>query len=82
MIEATRGSLVGAAVAAAIVVGGVAAAIGHLVASSGRRPPPPLAFPRAFAIVNVAFGRAWVDVIRGRRIAAWSGLEWERPGGG
>ncbi len=80
LAEGTRGSLVGGSVAAAIVVGGVAAAIGHLVASSGRRPPPPLAFPRAFAIVNVAFARAWVDVIRGRRIAAWSGLEWERPG--
>ncbi len=38
--------------------------------------------PPAFGIVNLAFARAWLDVLRGRRIEAWSGLEWERPGQG
>ena len=79
-IEATRGSVAGEAATIAIVVGGLAAGAGNLIASSGRRPPAPLAFARAFAIVNLAFARAWVDVLRGRRIAAWSGLEWEQPG--
>jgi cellulose synthase/poly-beta-1,6-N-acetylglucosamine synthase-like glycosyltransferase len=79
-VEAMNGSVPGAIVAAAVVVGGLAAGVGNLIASSGRRPPAPLAFARAFAIVNLAFARAWVDVLRGRRIAAWSGLEWEQPG--
>ena len=78
-IEATRGSVAGEAATIAIVVGGLAAGVGNLIASSGRRPPAPLAFARAFAIVNLAFARAWIDVLRGRRIAAWSGLEWEQP---
>lgn len=82
LVETGRGSWVAAAVVGAIVLGALAAALGQLLASSGRRPPRPLAFARAFAIVNLAFARAWLDVLRGRRIEAWSGLEWKRPGGG
>jgi hypothetical protein len=78
-VEAMRGSWVGAVVVAALVAWALAAGLGQLLASSGRRPPRPLAFARAFGIVNLAFARAWLDVARGRRIEAWSGLKWERP---
>ena len=80
LIEASRGSRAAAIVIAVLAVGALAAAVGQLLASSGRRPPRLLAFFRAFAIVNVAFARAWVDVFSGRRIEAWRGVEWERPG--
>lgn len=53
-------------------VGGLAAAAaGHVIAGTGRRPPRPLAFARAFAVVNLGFAIAWIDVLRGRRIATW-----------
>jgi cellulose synthase/poly-beta-1,6-N-acetylglucosamine synthase-like glycosyltransferase len=52
-------------------LGLVAALFGQLLAGSGIRPPRPLAFARAFAVANLAFARAWVDVARGRRIEAW-----------
>ena len=81
-MEAAGGSVAATVVVGTIILGAVAAALGQVLASSGRRPPSPLAFARAFAIVNLAFARAWVDVLRGRRIAAWSGLGWERPGQG
>ena len=80
--EAANGSWFGAVVAGAIVLGVISAVVGQILASSGRRPPRPLAFARALAIVNLAFARAWLDVLRGRRIEAWTGLEWERPSQG
>ena len=79
LIEASRGSQWAVIVVAVIAVSVLAAAAGHLLAASGRRPPRPLAFARAFAIVNLAFARAWIDVVSGRRIEAWKGIEWERP---
>jgi poly-beta-1,6-N-acetyl-D-glucosamine synthase len=82
LVETSRGSWLAAVAVVGILAGALAAAVGHLLASSGRRPPRPLAFARAFAIVNVAFARAWLDILRGRRIEAWSGVEWEQPGGG
>jgi cellulose synthase/poly-beta-1,6-N-acetylglucosamine synthase-like glycosyltransferase len=52
-------------------IGLVAALVGQLLAGTGVRPPRPLAFARGFAVANLAFARAWVDVARGRRIEAW-----------
>jgi cellulose synthase/poly-beta-1,6-N-acetylglucosamine synthase-like glycosyltransferase len=78
-VEAARGSRVGAGVVSLVVLEALAAGLGQLLASSGRRPPRPLAFARAFAIVNVAFARAWLDVLRGRRIEAWHRVRWEEP---
>jgi cellulose synthase/poly-beta-1,6-N-acetylglucosamine synthase-like glycosyltransferase len=78
VIEQRSGSWVAAAVTAAILVGAAAAALGQIVASTGRRPPRPLATFRAFGIVNIAFARAWLDVLRGRRIETWHRVEWER----
>jgi hypothetical protein len=63
-----------------IAVAALAAGLGQLLASSGRRPPRLFAFARAFAIVNLAFARGWVDVLTGRRIEAWHRVEWEQPG--
>jgi cellulose synthase/poly-beta-1,6-N-acetylglucosamine synthase-like glycosyltransferase len=82
VVGAARGSWVAAVVVAAVVVWALAAGLGQVLASSGRRPPRPLAFARAFAIVNVAFARAWLDVVRGRRIEAWHRVGWEQPRGG
>lgn len=82
LADAAGGSWFGAIVAAAILFGVMAAVLGQILASTGRRPPRPLAFARALAIVNLAFARAWLDVLRGRRIEAWTGLEWERPSQG
>jgi cellulose synthase/poly-beta-1,6-N-acetylglucosamine synthase-like glycosyltransferase len=45
--------------------------LGDLVARMGRRPALPLALARALLVVNVAFARAWLDVIRGRQIESW-----------
>ena len=64
------------ALPAGLLVGLAAAAAGQLVASSGRRPILVLAIARSFAIVNLAFGLAWVNVLRGRRIDAWQNAEW------
>lgn len=64
-------------VAAAILGARVAALVGQIIAGRGRVPARPLAHARSFAIVNGAFARAWLDVLRGRRIAAWAGVEWE-----
>jgi hypothetical protein len=36
-----------------------------------------MAFCRAFAIVNLAFAAAWINVIRGRKFASWTS---RRPG--
>ena len=79
LIVASRGSQAATIAVAVIATGVLAAAAGQLLASSGRRPPRPLAFARAFAIVNLAFARAWLDVFTGRRIEAWKGVEWEQP---
>ncbi len=80
LVEATQGSPAGWSVAIVILCGAGGAVVGQLIASTGRRPPRPLAFARSFAIVNLAFLRAWVDVLRGRRIEAWHRVEWDRPG--
>lgn len=65
---------------AALVGGLTAAATGQALAGSGRRPPRLLAFARAFAVINAAFARAWIDVAMGRRIAAWQATRYEREG--
>jgi cellulose synthase/poly-beta-1,6-N-acetylglucosamine synthase-like glycosyltransferase len=75
--EAANGSWFATGVVGMIGLAAIAAAIGQLVASRGRRPPRALALARALFVVNLAFGRAWLDVVRGRRIEAWNGLEWE-----
>jgi cellulose synthase/poly-beta-1,6-N-acetylglucosamine synthase-like glycosyltransferase len=79
LVDVARGSVAAAVVVGLIVVGAVAAGLGQILASSGRRPPRPFAFARAFAIANVAFAVGWINVLRGRSLQAWSGLEWERP---
>ncbi|MGZ8527402.1 MAG: glycosyltransferase [Candidatus Limnocylindrales bacterium] len=79
LVEASGGSLPAAAVVGAITAAALAAALGQLLASSGHRPPRALAFARAFAIVNLAFARAWVHVLIGRRIEAWHRVEWQQP---
>ncbi|TME11341.1 MAG: glycosyltransferase [Chloroflexi bacterium] len=78
--EAGLGSILGWAVLLVVLGGALCAAAGQLIAATGRRPPRILAFARSFAIVNLAFARAWIEVIRGRRIEAWHRAEWERPG--
>jgi hypothetical protein len=62
-----------------VLLGLLAAAAGQALANSGRRPPRVLAFARAFAVVNLAFARAWIDVARGRRIDSWHRTAWEMP---
>jgi hypothetical protein len=64
----------------AMVAAILAAAAGHALASSGRTPTRLLALPRAFAIVNVAFAVAWINVVGGRRIDAWSRAEYSITG--
>ncbi len=56
------------------------AGLGHALVRGGRRPPRLIAFARAFAVVNAAFGVAWVNVLRRREIKAWRGTEWEASG--
>jgi cellulose synthase/poly-beta-1,6-N-acetylglucosamine synthase-like glycosyltransferase len=63
-------------VPALVGVWGVAAIVAHGISRTGRKPPRFIAFARAFAVVNLAFGLAWINVLRGRRIEAWHGAEW------
>jgi cellulose synthase/poly-beta-1,6-N-acetylglucosamine synthase-like glycosyltransferase len=63
-------------VPAVVVAAGVSAALAQVISRTGRQPSRRLAFPRAFAVVNLAFAVAWVNVVRGRRIAAWHRAEW------
>jgi hypothetical protein len=64
--------LVPAAFALAVAAG-IAA---HAISRTGRKPPRLLAFPRAFAVVNVAFAAGWLNVLRGRQIETWHRDEW------
>jgi hypothetical protein len=82
LAETANGSLFAAMIVGLIFLSALAAVSGQVLASSGRRPPRPVAFARALAVVNLAFARAWLDVLRGRRIEAWTALEWERPSQG
>jgi cellulose synthase/poly-beta-1,6-N-acetylglucosamine synthase-like glycosyltransferase len=69
-----------AIVPVALLVGLIAALAGHILAGQGRRPPRPLAFARAFAVVNAAFGLGWINVLRGRGIETWHRAEWRAEG--
>jgi hypothetical protein len=60
-----------------LVVGAVFTALAQTIARAGRQPSRLLAFPRAFAVVNLAFAVAWVNVLRGHQIAAWHRAEWD-----
>lgn len=61
-----------------VIATGVAAVAAHLISRTGTKPPRPIAFARAFVVVNLAFTLAWWNLIRGRRIEAWHGAEWDR----
>ncbi|MEA2654559.1 MAG: hypothetical protein QOI37_1786, partial [Chloroflexota bacterium] len=43
----------------------------------GRHPWRILAFARSFAVVNLAFGTGWINVVRGREIELWHRAEFE-----
>jgi cellulose synthase/poly-beta-1,6-N-acetylglucosamine synthase-like glycosyltransferase len=66
---------------AVVPIGAVAAiglaAIAHLMTRRGIRPPRIAAFCRAFAVVNLAFAIAWVNVASGRTIEAWHRADWD-----
>jgi cellulose synthase/poly-beta-1,6-N-acetylglucosamine synthase-like glycosyltransferase len=66
-------------VPALATAGGVAAVVAHAISRTGRKPPRLMAFARAFAVVNLAFAVAWLNVVRGRRIEAWHRAEWDVP---
>jgi cellulose synthase/poly-beta-1,6-N-acetylglucosamine synthase-like glycosyltransferase len=64
-----------------VAVVGVAAGIaGDLIAKRGRRVPRPLALTRALLVVNLAFARAWLNVVVGRQIESWHRTEWQARG--
>jgi hypothetical protein len=79
-ILTASGSAAYAVVPFAAAVGIAAGAIGDLMAKRGYRPPRPLALARAMLVVNVAFARAWVNVIGGRQIETWHRTEWQARG--
>ena len=58
-----------------VVVGLLTAGVAHLLVSAGRRPPRLVAFARSFAVVNLAFGLGWINVLRGRGIEVWHRTE-------
>jgi cellulose synthase/poly-beta-1,6-N-acetylglucosamine synthase-like glycosyltransferase len=77
---AVSGEPLYAIVSVLAVVGLLAGISGDLLAKRGHRPPRPLALARALLVVNVAFARAWVNVVGGRRIEAWHRTEWHAEG--
>jgi cellulose synthase/poly-beta-1,6-N-acetylglucosamine synthase-like glycosyltransferase len=65
-----------------LAVGGlISAALAHALVGSGRTPPRVIAFARAIFVVNAAFGVAWLNVLRRRRIETWRRMEWEATAG-
>jgi cellulose synthase/poly-beta-1,6-N-acetylglucosamine synthase-like glycosyltransferase len=69
-----------AVVPLAAVIGVAAGVTGDLIAKRGRRAPRPLALTRAVLVVNVAFARAWVNVVVGHEIESWHRTEWRARG--
>ncbi len=65
---------------ALVIVGLGAAGLAHALLRAGRTPPRLVAFARAFTVVNAAFGVAWLNVLRRRRIETWRGMEWDATG--
>jgi cellulose synthase/poly-beta-1,6-N-acetylglucosamine synthase-like glycosyltransferase len=61
-------------------MGVAAGAIGEVMAKRASRPPRPLALARALLVVNLAFARAWVNVLIGRQIETWHRTEWQARG--
>jgi cellulose synthase/poly-beta-1,6-N-acetylglucosamine synthase-like glycosyltransferase len=61
---------------AVLGVCGLAAIVAHVISRTGRKPPRLLAFPRAFAVVCLAFIVAWFNVIARRQIETWHRSEW------
>jgi hypothetical protein len=76
-VLAWSGSPVYAVAPAGLLAAAIAAAAAHVIAGTGRRPPRLLAFARAFGVVNLAFGVAWLNVVRGKQIEAWRRTEFE-----
>ncbi|HEY3334190.1 MAG TPA: glycosyltransferase [Candidatus Limnocylindrales bacterium] len=65
----------------AVALGGaLSAGLAHLLIGAGRTPPRVIAFARALFVVNAAFGLAWLNVVRRRRIETWRRMEWEATG--
>jgi hypothetical protein len=58
----------------------VAGIVGDVMAKRGHRPPRALALVRALLVVNIAFARAWVNVMVGRKIETWHRTEWQARG--
>jgi poly-beta-1,6-N-acetyl-D-glucosamine synthase len=80
LVLATGGAAGYALVPILGVAGVLAGAFGDAMARSGRRPPAALATARAVLVVNVAFARAWINVVTGRQIEVWHRAEWQpRP---
>lgn len=76
LVLAASGRPAYAVAPAGLAVGGAAAVLAHQISRTGRKPPRPIAFARAFAVVNLAFVVAWLNVLRGRPIEAWHRAEW------
>lgn len=75
------GGLVLAWLVPAMALGGaLSAGLAHLLIGAGRTPPRVIAFARALFVVNAAFGFAWLNVVRRRRIETWRRMEWEATG--
>jgi hypothetical protein len=77
---ALTGSRPYAVVPVAAVIGVAAGIAGDLTAKRGRRVPRLLALTRALLVVNLAFARAWLNVVVGRQIESWHRTEWQARG--
>ena len=72
LVLGLRGTPVYWIVPVATVVGLVGAFGAQALATAHRRPPRIMAFCRAFAIVNLAFAMAWINILRRRRFETWT----------
>jgi cellulose synthase/poly-beta-1,6-N-acetylglucosamine synthase-like glycosyltransferase len=79
-VLATSGLWIYAVVPVLAAVGVSAGVAGDLLAKRGHRPPRPLAVARALLVVNIAFARAWLNVVVGRQIETWHRTEWRARG--
>ena len=53
------------------------AGVGYAMTETQRQAPRWAAFPLAVVVVNAAFVRAWLTLLRGRRLRVWHRTEWQ-----
>lgn len=82
LVELAAGSVIYVVPIGTLVLGAVLTAFGWWTRRRRGRAPRVAGLALAVAVVNLAFASAWLNVMLGRKIEAWHGLEWQANSGG